>query len=56
MQWNSSKNSGFSTSSKTWLQINPSFKDTNVEVNNKKKDSKISFELNKPIFIIFSNI
>ena len=43
MQWDTSKNSGFSTAAKTWLWIPPSASTYNVAVESKEPDSILNF-------------
>jgi alpha-glucosidase len=43
MQWDTSKNAGFTTSSTPWLPVPPSYKERNVEVESKNPDSVLSF-------------
>lgn len=41
MQWSGDKNSGFSTSDKTWLPVNPNYKFLNVEAQLKDEKSHL---------------
>ena len=43
MQWTPGKNAGFSTATKTWLPIPPSYKQRNVEVESKDPNSIYNF-------------
>ncbi len=43
MQWNESKNAGFSTANKTWLPVPPTFKQINVADESKRPDSLLNF-------------
>jgi alpha-glucosidase len=43
MQWDATRNSGFSTSFKTWLPIPPSFKQRNVAAESKDPNSILNF-------------
>ena len=43
MQWNSSKNAGFSSADKTWLPVHSDFKACNVEMQEKNPDSVLNF-------------
>src|SRR5438309_6559947 len=43
MQWDTSKNAGFSKADHTWLPIPPSYKERNVEVENKNPDSLLNW-------------
>lgn len=42
MQWDESKNAGFSMAEKTWLPVHPEFMTVNVEAQNKDTDSLLS--------------
>ncbi|MFA5014176.1 MAG: alpha-glucosidase [Actinomycetota bacterium] len=42
LQWNNSRNAGF-TSGKPWIKINPNYKNINIDVNLKDKDSIFNF-------------
>lgn len=42
MQWDETKNAGFSTAEKTWLPIHPNFATVNVETQNKDSSSLLS--------------
>lgn len=41
MQWNSEKNSGFSTANKTWLPLATNYTECNVELQTKQKRSNL---------------
>ena len=43
MQWNSSKNAGFTTANKAWLPVHSDFKRCNVEIQEKNPDSVLNF-------------
>ena len=43
MQWDTSKNAGFSTADKTWLPVPASYKQRNVAVQEKNPDSILNF-------------
>jgi alpha-glucosidase len=43
MQWDTSKNAGFSTSDDPWLHVPPSAKEVNVAVESKQPDSMLNF-------------
>jgi alpha-glucosidase len=46
MQWDTTKNAGFSTASQTWLPVPPSYKTRNVEVEKKDRNSILNFYKN----------
>ncbi len=43
MQWDTSKNAGFTTSNTPWLPVPPSYKQRNVEVESKNPNSILNF-------------
>ena len=43
MQWNTSKNAGFTTADKAWLPVHDDFKACNVEIEEKNPDSVLNF-------------
>ncbi|MDD4290849.1 MAG: alpha-glucosidase [Clostridia bacterium] len=43
MQWNYTKNAGFSTADETWLAVNPNYSDINVERQENLRDSVLRF-------------
>ena len=43
MQWRNAPNAGFTEGEKTWLKINPNFKNINVENDAKNPDSILNF-------------
>jgi alpha-glucosidase len=50
MQWDTTKNAGFSTADKTWLPIPPSYKERNVEL--EKKDPNSLFNWYKQLIAL----
>lgn len=43
MQWDDSKNAGFSSGDETWLPVNPNYKDINVKKEDEDKTSILNF-------------
>ncbi len=43
MQWNDSTSGGFSTSTKTWMPVNPNYIDVNVEKSKKDENSILNY-------------
>ena len=43
MQWNDGVSAGFSTSEKTWIDVNPNYKEINVEAQLQEEDSLLHF-------------
>lgn len=43
MQWNSSTSAGFSTNAHTWLPVAPDYKEVNVEIESRTKDSMLNW-------------
>jgi oligo-1,6-glucosidase len=43
MQWSNAKNGGFTEGNKTWLKINPNFKNMNVQADNENPDSILNY-------------
>ncbi|WP_017725894.1 glycoside hydrolase family 13 protein [Halalkalibacterium ligniniphilum] len=43
MQWNDSKQAGFSTADQTWLGVNPNYVDINVEKQQQEEDSILNY-------------
>ncbi len=42
MQWDGTKNAGFSTAKKTWLPVHPNYPEINVESESKREDSLLN--------------
>lgn len=43
VQWNSDKNAGFSDADETWIKVSPSYKEINVEAEEKDTNSVLNF-------------
>ncbi|MCP4179362.1 MAG: alpha-glucosidase [bacterium] len=43
IQWNSGKNGGFSKADKTWIKLNPNYKDINISESEQDKDSILHY-------------
>jgi oligo-1,6-glucosidase len=43
MQWDASRNGGFSAANKTWLAVNPNYATVNVKAESAQKDSVLSY-------------